>query len=156
MEFFLVLLSSFFKSIGFKKSGNIWYSKCSEKLEGIILFEYQSSRNQDGFYINVGIYFPDLHLEKKKLPRSWEWTLRGRHNSFLNHNNSLIPKYSNEESAVKEIELLKSEFQNIILPYLLNLLDTKFLISELTSGKLKLSVQRILVNDLINFLQSKQ
>ena len=151
-------LNKFFKEKGFKKKRLVWYLK---KGDVYLMCEYQGSRIMRGFYLNCGLYFPQLDTEKTLFPpKSYDWHLIRRYNGilkgFVEKPKAFIELDKSEDELMSDLEDMKNNLEKYILPYLLKLADLNYL-KEIFPDKFdhdKLWLQKIREKELVEFLKN--
>ncbi len=154
----LGLLTSFFKKNGFKKRGNVWYSSNSSIL---LLCEYQGSRIMNGFYLNFGLYFPEID-DSKKIPKSYDWHFSGRYSRFLHSGegefNDKAFSFDSSESVFDDVlDEMFSNIEEVILPCLREMQDYRFFVDNFPEefDFSKMWIMNITEEDFLSFVKTR-
>lgn len=152
-------LDNFFKSVGFTRSGLIWYIKTNDIY---LLCEYQGSSFAKGFYLNFGLYFSSIDKPMQvKVPKSVDWHFIGRYNRILKGltaiSSAQIGLNLTESELLESIEIVKQNIRNIILPLLTPMQNYNYFKINFPDNfdHDKLWLQNLTEKEFIDFIRSK-
>lgn len=120
---------------GFRRNASTWYLRENKKL---ILVNYQKSLYDQAFYLNFGVFYERLAGEKQKPPHPGHWQFTMELYSFLSYlknekqTDLLTPINYNipPEELTKKLNKIIDNIDKLILPFLFNLIDYKYMLDH--------------------------